>query len=393
MNFKLLGAFVLCILFMQPLLFAQADEWSSGFTQSSSGLKYKIMKQGIGDFPRSGDKVWIHFAGFLANDSIFENTMNKGPMDLFLGKGQLIKGWEEGLQLIKPGGTILLIVPPELAYGAMDHPFIPKNSTLRFEISLLQIDKGTPIELFSLDGLKLQKAKKNLRYYLVEEGTGTYAQKGDNAYVHYTAYLGDGTIFDSSHKNGEAVRITVGINQVIAGWDMGLELMQKGSKIHLVIPPKLAYGKLGYKNLVPANATIHLDLEMVDLVSPKPVVMWNNAGKPVKETLSGLKYVVFEAGTGELIENEDVVEVHYSGYFTNGELFDSSVKRFEPIRFPVGIGAVIDAWDEGLLLMRKGSKFQLLVPSHLAYGEAGAPPQIPANSDLIFDIEVLDIIH
>lgn len=393
MKRKLFGVFVLCILFMQPLLFGQTDEWSSGFTKSSSGLKYKIIKQGDGDFPEPGDKVWLHFVGFLENDSIFENTMNKGPMDLFLGKGQLIKGWEEGLQLIKPGGTILLIVPPELAYGAMEHPFIPKNSTLRFEISLLQIDKGTPIELFSLEGLKEQKAKKKLRYYLVQEGTGAYAQKGDNAYVHYTAYLSDGTVFDSSHKNGEAVRITVGINQVIAGWDMGLELMQKGSKIHLIIPPKLAYGKLGYKNLVPSNATIHLDLEMIDLVPPEPVVMWNSADKAVKETLSGLKYVVFEAGTGELIEKEDVVEVHYSGYFTNGELFDSSVKRFEPIRFPVGIGAVIDGWDEGLLLMRKGSKFQLLVPAHLAYGEAGAPPQIPANSDLIFDIEVLDIIR
>ncbi len=393
MNRKLLAIVILCLIFFQNLLFAQSDEWSRGFTESHSGLRYKIIKQGVGDFPGPGDKVWIHFAGFLANDSIFENTMNKGPRDLFLGKGQLIKGWEEGLQLIKPGGTILLIVPPELAYGAMEHPFIPKNSTLRFEISLLQIDKGTPIELFSLEGKKIQKAKKKLRYYLVEKGIGAYAQKGDNAYVHFTAYLSDSTIFDSSHKNGEPVRITVGINQVITGWDMGLELMQKGSKIHLVIPPKLAYGKSGYKNLVPSNATIHLDLEMIDQVPPEPVVMWNNAGKTVKETLSGLKYVEFEAGTGELIEKEDVVEVHYSGYFTNGELFDSSVKRFDPIRFPVGIGAVIDGWDEGLLLMRKGSKFQLLVPSHLAYGEAGAPPQIPANSDLIFDIEVLDIIR
>lgn len=393
MNGKLLGILVFYVLNINTLLIGQTDEWNSGFTKTSSGLKYKIIKQGAGDFPGPGDKVWLHFVGFLENDSIFENTMNKGPMDLFLGKGQLIKGWEEGLQLIKAGGTILLIVPPDLAYGTMEHPVIPQNSTLRFEISLIQVDKGSPIERFSLDGLKEKKASKKLRYFMVEEGSGANAQKGDNAYVNYTAYLSDGTIFDSSHKNGEPVRLTVGIAQVIKGWDMGLELMQKGSKMHLVIPPKLAYGKAGYKNLVPPNATIHLDLEMVDLVPPVPVVMWNNTNKIVKETLSGLKYVVFEPGTGELIQKEDVVEVHYSGYFTNGKLFDSSVKRFEPIRFPVGIGAVIDGWDEGLLLMRKGSKFQLLVPSHLAYGEDGAPPQIPASSDLIFDIEVLDVIR
>jgi len=74
-------------------------------------------------------------------------------------------------------------------------------------------------------------------------------------------------------------------------------------------------------------------------------------------------------------------------------LFDSSVKRLEPIRFPVGVGSVIDGWDEGLQLMRKGSKFQLLIPSYLGYGSEGAPPQIPADTDLIFDIEVLDVIQ
>jgi len=154
MNRKLLAIVILCLIFFQNLLFAQSDEWSRGFTESHSGLRYKIIKQGVGDFPGPGDKVWIHFAGFLANDSIFENTMNKGPRDLFLGKGQLIKGWEEGLQLIKPGGTILLIVPPELAYGAMEHPFIPKNSTLRFEISLLKVLQS------NFSHLKVKRSKK-----------------------------------------------------------------------------------------------------------------------------------------------------------------------------------------------------------------------------------------
>lgn len=380
------------ISFISNVTLGQLSEQYTGLTTTASGLQYKVTQQGKGDYPQPGDKVWLHFVGKLPNDSIFESTLNSGPIDVFMGEGQLIKGWEEGLQLVKPEGSIVLIVPPELAYGDMELPNIPKGSTLTFEISLLQIDKGKPYLPYDITGKKVKKGKKKLKYIVVEEGTGPFAQKGDNAYLTYTGMLEDGTIFDSSKKYEKPVRITVGINQVIEGWDMGLTFMQKGTKIRLIVPPELAYGKDGYKNIVPANATLSFDMELVDLVPPDSVEKWDISGKQVMETASGLKYVVFEEGEGELIQDQDVVEVHYSGYFTNGELFDSSVKRFEPIRFPIGVNAVIDGWEEGLKLMKKGSKFQLIVPSNLAYGEEGAPPQIPANTDLIFDIEVLDVI-
>jgi peptidylprolyl isomerase len=314
------------------------------------------------------------------------------PLDFHLGQGQLIKGWEEGLRLIKPGGAIMLVVPPELGYGDKIHENIPASSTLIFEIALLQVNPGTVIEPFSTQGLELQKGKKKLKYYTIEEGEGALAQFGDNAYVRYTGFLPDGSIFDSSYKRGEQVRITVGINQVIKGWDMGLMYMRKGSKIKLLIPSKLAYGKEGYKTIVPPNSDIILDVEMVDLIPPEPVIKWDITNKKVIETASGLKYVVFNPGEGDLVVDENVVEVHYSGYFTNGKLFDSSKKRFEPIKFPVGANAVIDGWDEGLKLMRKGAKFQLIIPSYLGYGKDGAPPQIPPDADLIFDIELIDII-
>jgi len=252
---------------------------------------------------------------------------------------------------------------------------------------------GELIKSFSIDNCELKKGKKKLKYYIITEGAGNVAILGDNAYVNYTAYLPDGTIFDSSHKTGEPVRITVGIKQIIEGWDMGLQLMKKGGKIKLIIPPELAYGKEGYGTSVPPNTQITLDIEMVDLIPPKPIEKWNNSDKKIIETQTGLKYVVFELGEGELIENDNIVEVHYSGYFTNGKMFDSSVKRYEPIRFPVGTGVVIDGWDEGLKLMRKGAKFQLLVPSYLGYGAEGSPPLIPEDTDLIFDIEVINVIR
>ena len=374
--------------------FIQAQDYHNDteLKETPSGLKYKITKQGQGEFPKPGDRVWLHFYAKYENDSLYDSSAETGPLDFYLGYGQLIKGWEEGLQLVKPGGTILLVVPPKLAYGSIPQNNIPANSTLIFEIALLQVNEGELVEPYSIENCKLQKGKRKLKYYTIVEGEGSTAKFGDNAYVHYTAYLPDGTLFDSSIKKIEPVRITVGINQVIQGWDMGLQLMKKGGKIKLIIPAKLAYGAKGYQNKVPPNTPITLDIEMVDLVPPLPVEKWDISNKQIIETASGLKYVVFEEGEGDLIVNDDIVEVHYSGYFTNGQLFDSSVKRFETLRFPVGAGIVIEGWDEGVKLMKKGAKFQLLVPSYLGYGEEGAPPQIPENADLIFDIELIDVI-
>jgi len=384
---------VIALILLAQTSFSQNWVDDSLFKTTPSGLKYLITRQGKGDFPKNGDRVWVHYNAKYINDSVYDSSSDRGAMDFYLGQGQLIKGWEEGLQLIKPGGAIILIVPPQLAYGSEVRTGIPANSTLKFEIALIQVNKGTPIEPFSVEGKTMEKGKKKLKYVLIEPGNGPLAQFGDNAFVHYTGFLPDGTIFDSSVKKGDPVRITVGSKQVIEGWDLGLFLMKKGTKIKLYIPPKLAYGNEGYKNLVPENSSIILDLEMVDLIPPEPIVKWNIDGKQIHETPSGLKYVIFEPGEGNLIMPENIVTVHYSGYFINGKLFDSSVKRLEPIRFPVGIGSVIDGWDEGLKLMRKGSKFQLLIPSHLAYGSQGAPPQIPADTDLIFDIEIVDVIQ
>ncbi len=376
----------------EQLGYSQTYKDDPDLITTPSGLKYKITRQGSGDFPTDGDRLWVHYYAKFENDSIYDSSADTGPIDFYLGQGQVTKGWDEGLRKIKPGGAILLVVPPELAYGKDGHGKVPPYATLIFEIALLQVDKGEPIKPFNVEGLKLHKGKKNLKYYIVKEGTGEYTQMGDNAYVHYTCYLPDGTIFDSSRKKGDPVRITAGINQVIPGWDMGLFFMKKGSKIRLIIPYKLAYGDEGLNNVVPPKTDITMDIEMVDLVPPPPVKRWDISNKEVHETPSGLKYVILEPGTGDLIKDEDIVVVNYSGYYTNGELFDSSVKRFEPIKIPVGIGAVIEGWDEGLKLMRKGSKFQLIVPSKLAYGEKGVPGQIDPNTDLIFDIEVIDVL-
>ncbi|MGK8471282.1 FKBP-type peptidyl-prolyl cis-trans isomerase [Stutzerimonas stutzeri] len=109
----------------------------------------------------------------------------------------------------------------------------------------------------------------------------------------------------------------------------------------------------------------------------------------VKTTESGLQYEVVKSAAGRQPTENDVVTVHYEGSLTDGTVFDSSIKRGSPIDLPVG--GVIPGWVEGLQLMHVGEKFKLYIPSELAYGEQSPSPLIPANSVLVFDLELLDI--
>lgn len=112
----------------------------------------------------------------------------------------------------------------------------------------------------------------------------------------------------------------------------------------------------------------------------------NNPG--VFETPSGLQYQVLQGAEGKKPKATDTVHVHYHGTLLNGQVFDSSVQRGEPISFP--LNQVIAGWTEGLQLMSIGSKYRFFIPSELAYGDQ-AVGSIPAGSTLVFDVELLDI--
>lgn len=114
--------------------------------------------------------------------------------------------------------------------------------------------------------------------------------------------------------------------------------------------------------------------------------------EPVERTTStGLKYFDLKEGTGPSPRPGQTAVVHYTGWLTNGEKFDSSVDRRKPFEFNVGKRMVIAGWDEGVATMKVGGKRKLIVPSHLGYGAAGAGGKIPPNATLVFEVELLGV--
>jgi peptidylprolyl isomerase len=106
-------------------------------------------------------------------------------------------------------------------------------------------------------------------------------------------------------------------------------------------------------------------------------------------TASGLKYIILKEGSGVKPTPGKSVSVHYTGYLTDGTKFDSSVDRGQPISFAIGRGQVIQGWDEGIMLLKAGSRARLIIPHELGYGAQGYPPVIPPSATLIFDVELV----
>jgi len=193
---------------------------------------------------------------------------------------------------------------------------------------------------------------------------------------------------DSKSRN-QPIKFVLNSDSFIKGTDEGIVGMKTGGTRTMIIPAELAYGETGI-GFIPPNTDLKVVVELLEVKDRIVAEMWEVDPDLFKTTSSGLKYAIIEEGSGPQADSGKVVTVHYSGYLEDGTKFDSSVERDEPISFPVGFGQVIPGWDEGMKLLKEGSKARFIIPPALGYGEMQLE-KIPVNSTLIFDIELIKV--
>lgn len=352
--------------------------------KTDSGLASKVLKAGNGtEKPSAEDTVTVHYTGWTTDGKMFDSSVERGSPTSFPLNG-VIKGWTEGLQLMVEGEKRRFWIPGELAYGNEAQSGRP-SGTLVFDVELLSIKSApkTPEDVAAAPA-DAEKTDSGLAFKVLTKGTGT-AKPGesDMVTVHYSGWTTDGKMFDSSVSRGEPTSFP--LNGVIKGWTEGLQLMVEGEKRRFWIPGELAYGNEAQGGRPSGLLVFDVELLEIPTKAPEDVA---KAPDDAEKTASGIASKVIEKGIGtEHPEASSIVHVHYTGWTTDGKMFDSSIPRRQPAVFP--LDKVIKGWTEGVQLMVEGETRRFWIPGKLAYGDKATEGR--PSGTLVFDVELLKV--
>ena len=297
--------------------------------------------------------------------------------------------------------------------------------------------KKTIIYLFALivagtacnKSISYETSPTGLKYHFFEDKEGEKAKVGDFMTLHFIYTCKDTTGKDSvlrnTWKDGMPIQVIVQQSSFKGGLEEGLQMLSVGDSVAFSLNTDSLFKKtfmaprpafidsasdiVFYMKVLKIQNKEEFEKDQAKLMEERKAKMeaemaaqktkdaelinayvaQNNL--TVKTTESGVTYVITQQGKGANVQKGQKVKVHYVGKLLNGTEFDSSIGK-DPFEFIVGVGQVIPGWDEGLQLLNKGSKATLIIPSTLAYGPMAMGDRIPANSILLFDVEIVDIM-
>ncbi|KAJ4778977.1 Peptidylprolyl isomerase [Rhynchospora pubera] len=343
------------------------------------GLKKKLVKEGQGwETPENGDEVEVHYTGTLLDATKFDSSRDRGtPFKFKLGQGQVIKGWDIGIKTMKKGENAIFTIPAALAYGESGSPpTIPPNATLQFDVELLS---WSSVKDICKDGGIIKK--------IIKEGEKWENPKDpDEVLVKYEARLEDGTIISKS----DGVEFTVKDGYFCPAIAKAIKSMKKSEKVVLTVKPQYGFGgkgrpTSGAEGAVPANANLHIDLE---LVSWKTVTEIGDDKKIIKKIL--------KEGEGYEKPNEGaVVKVKLIGKLQDGTVFTKKGHDEEEFEFKTDEEQVIEGLDRAVMSMKKGEIALVTIPPEYAFSSTESKQDlavVPANSTVIYEIELVSFV-
>ena len=364
--------------------------------------------EGGGATAAAGDVLIMEYVGVAYSDGLqFDASWDRGqPFTFTLGEGQVIQGWDDGIEGMAVGGRRELVIPPDLAYGegGSGTGAIGPNETLVFVVDLVGVIPAdaekpavdVPAEPLEAAGTRpdvevpAQLGSGELISTDLVEGDGEIADAGDLVAVRYVGVAAStGEDADSAWGPGIVRTFTVGEpNALITeGLVQGVEGMAVGGRRQLVVPPELG---LPDPEINPASGdTLVYVVELVGAQSPdleKPEVTVPDAA------VTALEVTDLVVGDGPVATAGSTLVMQYVGVAQSTEAeFDASWDRGQPFTFTLGQGQVISGWDDGIEGMAAGGRRELVIPADQAYGDAGSGENIGPGETLVFVVDLIAV--
>lgn len=207
-------------------------------------------------------------------------------------------------------------------------------------------------------------------------GKGDVLKKGDVIWVNYKGFLPNGMMFDGDKAATQEVPLKLGLNMVVPGLESALINMRVGDYVKVLVPSEEGYGEKEFKT-VPGNSD--LLYEVIVRKKQSPQIMDN-----------GIKIWKLKSSDKALFKDGDEVKFHYFGHLKSGKQYDNSYKKHQPFTFILGSKNIMQGLNHIFRELKKGEKAFVEIPSNLAYGKKGLKDLVPANTDIIYYLDVLE---
>lgn len=388
--------------------------------------------------PEIGDLVVVDVTQRVADSILFSSDLIGEPFEMIVEEpsfeGDIMSALlsmhlDDHASVIFPIDSMFVSIGEELP------PFIEAGTITEMEITLKEIVRKDVLdeEIRQENIMRKQNEESLLSQYYnngnytstadsliildINKGKGRFAKAGDIMKVYFTFSTLEGdTLLDFS--TGKPYELVFGDMALGQGFYEGLGLVAKGGSAEFIIPSSLAWGAYGFQDVILPYTPFKFDLNVVDIMTsdeyekeqsiikekeekenakrlqeePNRIAKYlkdKNIKTEPKE--SGLYYIETQLGTGESVKNGDMVVVHYTIYNLDGSLIESSYDYNQPIPFVYGENQMISGIEEAVGYMKVGGKSRIIVPSRLGFGDIKIDENLPANSTLVIDLELVDL--
>jgi FKBP-type peptidyl-prolyl cis-trans isomerase len=359
--------------------------------RTASGLVYKrLVANDAGAQPKRNDIVMINYTGWRQStgETFFTNRASGKALPLNLA--QTAPGFTEALPLLHQGDKAVLWMPPSIGYKTP--PSTGKPETLVYEVEVVEITSAPEIPAdVAKPPATATVAKGGEKLVVVRPGTGKdKARPYDTVTFNYTAWDADGRMIDTTELRKRPVTAAPYKQSTVMA-EMLAE-MTAGERLRFwVDAEKMINGGKPVGGVSKGQLCYELEVLQIAKAEHEPPPTPPDVARPpadARKTAKGVSYRVLKAGPagGKHPTENDSVKVHYTGWTTDGKMFDSSQLRGEPATF--GLHGVIPGWTDGIPVMAVGDRVRFWIPEDLAYkGVAGKPAGM-----LVFDVELLEIV-